>query len=84
MLGQNVVVLNSCAAVCMNQYGASQSIHTTDPTTLKGELASFFIALFDAPKYDNIWTENENSIYRPPSIEVLMLKECSKRVQYVF
>ena len=43
----------------------------------------FFIGLTDAPKYDIIWTENENLIDRffP---EILMFNECLKRVKYVF
>ena len=36
-------------------------IHTL--ALLKGKFVNFFISLSNAPKYDIIWTENENWIY---------------------
>ena len=50
---------------------------------LKGDFANCFIGLLAAaPKYDIIWTENENLIDRFLP-EILTLKECSKCVQDV-
>ena len=38
------------------------SVQFENINKLKGEFANFFIGLSDAPKYDIIWTENENLI----------------------
>ena len=53
------------------------------PCPLKGEFTNFFIGPSDVPRYDTIWTENDDVIdsFRP---EILTFKDCSKHVQHVF
>ena len=51
-------------------------------TFLKGEYVNFFIGLFDVPKYYKIWTKN-GDVVDSYILEMLMFKECSKRVQHV-
>ena len=57
-------------------------IYFHESSQIKRSVRQFFIGLSDAPKYDIICSETENLIDRFLP-EILMFKECSKRVQHV-
>ena len=78
MLDVNYVNMR-CMCVCVNPIFKYLWYHSKSS---KGEFANIFIGQCNAPKYDIIWSENSDVIDRNLP-EILMFKECSKRVWQV-